>query len=50
MNLLEVDVDLKDIDKSVKQLEVFMKTIEDKTKQLMQQFQKSGKGYSEYIE
>ena len=50
MKLLEVDVDLKDIDKSVKQLEVFMKTIEDKTKQLMQQFQKSGKGYSEYIE
>ncbi len=50
MKLLEVNVDLKDINKSVKQLEVFMKTIEDKTKQLMQQFQKPGKGYSEYIE
>ncbi len=50
MNLLEVNIDLKDIDKSVKQLEIFMKTIEDKTKQLMQQFQKPGKSYSEYIE
>jgi hypothetical protein len=49
MKLLEVKVDLKDINKSVKQLECFLKNIEDKTKQLTQQFQKPTKGYSEYI-
>lgn len=49
MKLIEVKVDLKDIDKSVKQLELFLKNIEEKTKQLVQQFHKPTKSYSEYI-
>lgn len=49
MKLVDVKVDLKDIDKSVKQLETFLKNIEDKTKQMLQQFHKPTKSYSEYI-
>ena len=49
MKLFEIKVDLKDINKSVKQLEIFLKNIEEKTKQLTQQLQKPTKSYSEYI-
>ncbi|MCK4429083.1 MAG: PAC2 family protein [Candidatus Aenigmarchaeota archaeon] len=49
MALFNIKVNLKDIDKSVKQLENFLKNIEEKTKQLTQQLQKPTKGYSDYI-
>ncbi len=49
MKLTGVNVDLKDIDKSVKQLENFLKNIEEKTKQHTHQSQKPTKSYSEYI-
>lgn len=48
MKMFDLKVDLKDLDKSVKQLENFLKVIEEKTKQLTQQLQKP-KSYSEYI-
>ena len=46
---LPVKVDLKAMDKSVKQLEGFLKELEDKTKQFTQQAQKPSKGYTDYI-
>lgn len=49
MKLLAVEVDLKDLEKGVKQLETFLEAIEKKTTQLVKQLQKPKKGYSEYI-
>jgi uncharacterized protein len=49
MKVLDVKVDLKAMDKSVKQLEGFLKELEDKTKQFGVQAQKPGKEYTEYI-
>lgn len=49
MNVLDVKVDLKAMDKSVKQLESFLKELESKTKQFGQAVQKPSKDYAEYI-
>ncbi len=48
MKMFGFKVDLKDLEKNVKQLENFLKNIEDKTKQMSKQLQKP-KNYSEYI-
>lgn len=49
MQMLGVKIDLKEMDKSVKQLEDFLTELEDKTKQITQQIAKPTKGYSDYI-
>ncbi|HIE41090.1 MAG TPA: proteasome assembly chaperone family protein [Candidatus Aenigmarchaeota archaeon] len=49
MNLFNLKVDLKDLVKNIKQLEAFLKSIEEKTKQLTQQLQQKPKNYTDYI-
>jgi hypothetical protein len=49
MKILNVSIDLKAMDKSVKQLENFLKDLDDKTKTFSQQMVKPTKGYSDYI-
>ncbi|OYT43605.1 MAG: proteasome assembly chaperone family protein [Candidatus Aenigmarchaeota archaeon ex4484_56] len=47
MGMFDLKIDLKDMDKSVKQLELFLKNIEEKTKEFT--LHKPTKNYSEYI-
>ncbi|MGC9310682.1 MAG: PAC2 family protein, partial [Candidatus Aenigmatarchaeota archaeon] len=50
MKFLDIKIDLKAMDKSVEQLETFLKDLDDKTKQFGQQFHKTpSKDYAEYI-
>lgn len=49
INMFDLKVDLKAMDKSVKQLEDFLKELEEKTKHITHPAQKPCKDYTEYI-